>query len=121
MKSALIIEDSIVISAFMQEQIRRQRPGTEIALASTLKAGLDYVANHSPELVILDLHLPDADPRDTIGAISRLKAHGAKCIVCTAMDGVEDECRKNGADAVVQKVVGIDTQTLLDTIKLVEA
>ncbi|MGY4831414.1 ATP-binding protein [Sphaerotilaceae bacterium SBD11-9] len=56
----LYIEDNAVNAKLMRE-IMRQRPAIELVEAGTASEGLALARQRRPDLVLLDMHLPDAD------------------------------------------------------------
>ncbi len=78
----LYIEDNEV-NALLMREILRQRPLVELFLAGTVAEGLALARQHLPQLVLLDMHLPDAHGSvalDAIRADPRLQ-HTAVIIV----------------------------------------
>ncbi len=66
----LQIEDNPSNSALV-EQVLAKRPGVRLVSAGEGRAGLELARQHRPDLVLLDLHLPDL-PGDEL--LHRLKA-----------------------------------------------
>jgi CheY-like chemotaxis protein len=56
--SVLYIEDN-AINTTLVERILRARPGVTFGSAPDGRTGLDHAARHRPDLVLLDLDLPD--------------------------------------------------------------
>jgi CheY-like chemotaxis protein len=98
-RTLLLIEDNLS-NVKLVEAILKARPGVEIIPAMQGTLGLELAARHQPDLILLDLHLPDvtgkevlhrlrADPatRDipvvilsadaTPGQVKRMRAEGA--------------------------------------------
>jgi PAS domain S-box-containing protein len=57
-QSILYIEDNLSNLALV-EQVLADRPGTALITSMEGKLGLDLARQHSPDLILLDLHLPD--------------------------------------------------------------
>ncbi|HRI49223.1 MAG TPA: response regulator [Pseudomonadota bacterium] len=85
MPTLLIIEDEIDLQQVLEYNLRRA--GHEVLCASTGKAGLQLVAERSPQLILLDLMLPDisgtqvcralkAEPRTAAIPVIMLTARG---------------------------------------------
>jgi two-component system alkaline phosphatase synthesis response regulator PhoP len=67
----LIVEDEFLIAKAVRNAL--QRDGHDVTIAGTGGAGIDLVTSWRPDVVLLDLMLPDQDGRDvarTIRAIS---------------------------------------------------
>jgi CheY-like chemotaxis protein len=56
--TVLYIEDNAT-NAKLVEKILVHRPGAELRLAATGAAGIDQAEQHHPDVILLDLHLPD--------------------------------------------------------------
>lgn len=96
-------------------------PGLNAALVATLKAadyrpvsartaaeGLRWFAHYAPDLVLLDLGLPD---RDGLSIIREIRARAATPILVLSARGAEPvkvEALDLGADDFVQKPFGVD-------------
>lgn len=68
----LIADDQAVIP----EQVQRTfpRPATRVEVASTGRAGLDYIRHHPPDVILLDAGLPDRSGLDVYGQIRTIDA-----------------------------------------------
>jgi PAS domain S-box-containing protein len=69
-RKVLYIEDNVSNLALV-EQLLEERPGIELLPAKRAEEGLALAQQHSPDLILLDVHLPDLDG---CGVLSRLKA-----------------------------------------------
>ena len=63
----LVIDDEAQMRKLLE--ITLQTNGYAVTLAATAKEGLIMAANHPPELVLLDLGLPDMDGKAVVAAI----------------------------------------------------
>jgi two-component system response regulator RegX3 len=63
----LLIEDEEAISEPLAAALGRE--GFDVVLAATAAQGLDEFAAHAPDLVLLDVMLPDGDGRDVLRRI----------------------------------------------------
>ena len=70
-RSILYIEDNLSNLSLI-EQMLAERPGTALLTTMQGKVGLDLARQHSPDLILLDLHLPDLPGWDVL---SQLKAN----------------------------------------------
>jgi two-component system, OmpR family, response regulator RegX3 len=66
-RTVLLIEDEEAISEPLAAALRRE--GFEPAVAGTVAEGLELFAKRSPDLVLLDVMLPDGDGRDVLRSI----------------------------------------------------
>ena len=97
----LIIEDDHALARAVRQAL--ERDGNEVAAAERGATGLDLVRSWQPEIVLLDLSLPDADGRDlarTIRATSEVPI-----IMVTGRDEVIDRITglELGADDYITK------------------
>ncbi|MHB8397756.1 MAG: ATP-binding protein [Candidatus Limnocylindrales bacterium] len=67
----LYVEDNLS-NVRLVERILTRRPGVELITAMQASLGIELAREHRPEVILLDLHLPDAPGRDVL---ARLKGH----------------------------------------------
>jgi CheY-like chemotaxis protein len=53
------------------EQVLQERPGTELIWAETGEKGLEMAREKTPQLVLLDLDLPDIHGREVLGRLQK--------------------------------------------------
>lgn len=97
----LIIEDEIEITRAVGAALREQRPA--IVEAAAGKAGLDAVRKSHPDIIILDLGLPDLDGLEVCRKIRAIT--DAPIVVLTARHGEADTVAllNAGADDYITK------------------
>jgi two-component system, OmpR family, response regulator RegX3 len=66
-KRVLLVEDERSIAEPLADALKRE--GFEVHVAGTAAAGLETFAAHPPDLVLLDVMLPDGDGRDVLREI----------------------------------------------------
>jgi two-component system, OmpR family, KDP operon response regulator KdpE len=101
----LVVDDESQIQRFLKPSL--VAAGYEAISAQTAAAALKAFSDHSPDLIVLDLGLPDADGKDVI---SRVRASSQiPIIVLSARDQEEEKVRALdlGADDYVNKPFGI--------------
>ena len=117
----LDIEDNLS-NLRLVERVLGRRPGVRLITAMRPQLGLDLAADHRPDLVLLDLHLPDmpgetvlrrlqADPR-TAGAPVAILSAGAR-------PGLVQRLLEQGARAFLTKP--LDVRELLELLDGVAA
>jgi len=86
MKNILVIDDDPLIRKTLSTHLTKE--GFEITLAQTGEEGIQKYTESQPELVILDIRLPDIDGLETM---RRLKERdpGAAIIIITAFDDMK--------------------------------
>jgi len=107
----LIIEDNPVDLAMLQAMLRRAHGiAFDLYTAATLTAGLDLLRKECPEIVLLDLGLPDIHGLAAIQKIIDI-APAMPVVVMTAEDDEEmalDALREGAQDYLVKGKVNID-------------
>jgi two-component system response regulator MprA len=106
MTKILVIEDEEDIASFISRGLRLK--GYDVDVAGTGEGGLDSFREEEPDLVVLDLMLPDVDG---IQVCERIRAAGdAPVIMLTALDSVgkKVEGLEAGADDYVTKPFAFD-------------
>ncbi len=103
----LYIEDNIA-NLTLVERILDRYPAIELIPAMQATIGLELAREHRPDLIVLDLHLPDMPGTD---ALKRLKADhpDVPVIVLTAdaTEGVEQKLRRLGAADYLTKPLDV--------------
>lgn len=97
----LVIEDEIAITRAVGAALREQRP--EIVEATGGKSGLEAIKRSHPDLIILDLGLPDIDGLEVCRLIRAIT--DAPIVVLTARRGEADivALLNSGADDYITK------------------
>jgi DNA-binding response OmpR family regulator len=92
----LLVEDELSIAQPFSQALRRE--GFEPVLAHTARDAMRLAAEHTPDLVVLDIELPDGDGRDVARALRQLSE--VPIIMLTA--------RGTEADRIVGLELGAD-------------
>jgi two-component system response regulator AtoC len=105
--SILVVDDERLIRWSLEQQLRRE--GYSVQSAETGVEALQRIQADSPDLVLLDVRLPDADGVELLG---RLRAADPECLVImmTAHGGVDSAVRamKLGAQDYVSKPFDVE-------------
>jgi DNA-binding response OmpR family regulator len=106
MSAIVVIEDDPAIRAAVQRSMTER--GHVVSVAATAMAGLELVLQQRPDVVLLDLGLPDVEGLTVIGMIRA--ASPVPIIVVTARDDAPSIVRAldSGADDYVVKPFGAD-------------
>lgn len=97
----LIIDDEVQIRKLLE--ITLQSNDYKVSQATTAKEGLIMAANHPPELIILDLGLPDKNGQDVL---KELRAWYSKPVIILSVQSDEENIIKaldNGANDYLVK------------------
>ncbi len=104
--TVLVIEDDPSLNAVLAATL--QAAGYRPVKAGTAAEGLRWFAHYAPDIVLLDLGLPD---RDGLSVIREIRSKSAIPIVILSARGseaVKVEALDLGADDYVQKPFGVD-------------
>ncbi|RQW77168.1 MAG: response regulator [Geobacter sp.] len=104
--SIMIVEDDKVACELLATVIRRRFPRITTYLAENGRAGVEVFKQHSPEIVITDINMPEMDGIEMAGRIKSLK-NDTKLIVITAYSnpGYVDKFAQIGVDDYLSKPV----------------
>jgi len=103
--SVLLIDDDADLGKALGDYF--DRLGFEVSRAETGETGLDEFERVRPEVVILDLHLPDAGGLDVL---ERLRSRGGSVILLTGQGDIETAVRamQLGAEHFLTKPVDLN-------------
>lgn len=102
----LVIEDDPGMRRFLRNTLRVQH--YDVLEAASAEDGLRALRRDDPELVILDLGLPDRDGMDLIGAIREVSAAPILVLSSRTDEKVKVSALDLGADDYVSKPFGAD-------------
>ena len=88
----LCIEDNLQNLRLMQRLIAR-RPGVRLAHAPNGAQGLAYIREHRPQLVFLDLHLPDMHGEEVLREVRQNPATRGTAVVILSADATPAQQR----------------------------
>lgn len=102
----LVVDDECAIHRFLRPVL--QEAGCAVLEASTGKAALDLAVSRKPDVVLLDLSLPDMDGLDVLG---RLREWSSAPVIVISARGRESEKISGldrGADDYLAKPFGVE-------------
>lgn len=108
-KTVLHIEDNLS-NLRLVEQLVRQRPEVKLITAIQGRLGLELARQHRPDLILLDLNLPDMNGIDVLTALRADPATQAIPVAIVSADatpGQADRLRANGAIAYLAKPLDV--------------
>src|SRR5262249_21131412 len=114
--TVIYVEDNRSNVRLMQG-ILRQRPSIRLLHAPSGEAGLEMIKEHAPNLVLLDLHLPDISGEEVVRRMRRNAAMQdipAALATADASPGVTKRMQAAGATACLSKP--LDIQRVLELI-----
>lgn len=113
----LIIEDSIVSAMMMEATINRKKPEFEVRVRRTLAGGLEERKQFAPNIIVLDLTLPDSPNGDeTLAAISDMRKEGSCVIAVSGFHDLKGAALAAGANDFMPKTIGENIQPFIDRI-----
>ena len=108
-KSLLYIED-VVANVRLVEEILSRRPSITVLAAMQGSLGVELARQHQPDLILLDLHLPDVGGRDVLAALRETReTRDIPVVVLTADATRQEQARLEslGVTAYATKPVGV--------------
>jgi two-component system sensor histidine kinase/response regulator len=103
----LYIEDNLS-NLTLIEQMLEDQPDVELVTATQGKAGLDLARQYLPDLVLLDLHLPDLPGWEVLAELRANEATAHIPIIVISADATEEQVKRlttAGANAYLTKPV----------------
>jgi len=103
-KSILVVEDDKIVSRLIAEHIERM--GYAVQTAYTWEEAGRYLERHEPELVLMDVRLPDANGMDLLPQLAAEQT----VIVITAYGSVKDAVKamQAGVEDYLTKPISLD-------------
>lgn len=102
----LIVEDDEELGTIFAEIL--DMAGVPAELARDGREALDILAEAEPDLVILDLHLPEVSGPDVLAYIRRQQRLGNTRVIIASADVARAEQLREQVDLVLVKPVGFD-------------
>jgi two-component system NarL family response regulator len=116
----LLVDDHLVVRIGLRGLLETQADLEIVAEAAGGTAAVREFARHRPDVVLMDLRMPDLDGAQATAAI-RAKFPTARILVLTTFDTDEDIFRALEAGAVGYLLKSTDSKPLLATIRAVHA
>ena len=89
----LLIEDNLS-NVTLVERVFVQRPGVEVMTAMQGRFGLELAREHQPDLILLDLHLPDLGGDHVLQRLRDDPATASIPVVIVSADATEGQVRR---------------------------
>ncbi len=121
MRNVLLCDDDLMNRKVASKILHKE--GFYVIEAANGKEALEYLANTSVDLILMDLMMPVLDGYETIKAIKASPALAATpLIIISALSDTDSIAKAHalGVDAYVTKPYNIDTfrQTIYDTLEV---
>jgi signal transduction histidine kinase/ActR/RegA family two-component response regulator len=115
-RTVLYIED-IAENLQLVEQVLKRRPSVTLLASAFGEAGLDLAREHHPDLILLDVHLPDMTGDKVIRALQASPTTSTIPVVALSADATKHQIdRLMAAGAVAYLTKPIDVRQLLQTV-----
>jgi two-component system, chemotaxis family, CheB/CheR fusion protein len=89
-KTVLYVEDNAV-NAYLVQAIFAEHAGVQLMTATSGTAGLDFARKQPPDLILLDLNLPDMDGAEFLSKLRAVEAHAAIPVIIVSADAIDDQ------------------------------
>jgi CheY-like chemotaxis protein len=114
MKKILVADDDANIRLIFQTMLRRS--GYEVVTASSGIQALELVLGEEPDLVILDIKMPDIHGLEVLSLI-REAENDVPVIICSAFEGMKDDFVIKSSHVYDYLVKPIDLKVLNAVVK----
>jgi len=107
--TVVYIEDNLA-SLRLVQQVAARRPGVHLVHAMHGQVGLDLVSSMRPDLILLDLHLPDMSGEEVLRRLRAESANENTPIVVLSADATPGRVRRlrdTGASGYLTKPVDV--------------
>jgi signal transduction histidine kinase len=108
-RTILYVED-VVANVQLIEAVLERRPGTKLISAMQGTSGMDLAREHKPDLILLDLHLPDMDGLDVLRRLHGEEGTRDIPVVILSADATRrqlDVLLEAGATRYLTKPIGV--------------
>lgn len=115
-RRVLYVEDTLA-NIRLIEAILHARPDVSLLPAMQGRLGLELAREHLPDLILLDIHLPDLDGDEVLARLQADESTRAIPVIVLSADATETQTRRllaAGADAYLTKP--IEVGRLLETL-----
>jgi response regulator of citrate/malate metabolism len=112
MIGVLIVDDDFRVAQIHADFVARMPQMRVVGQAHTASAALDAAARHRPDLVLLDIYLPDASGLEVLRRLRRLSDHHPDVMLLTAARDMESVRAAMRAGALHYLIKPVDFGTL---------
>jgi YesN/AraC family two-component response regulator len=128
-KKVLIVDDSMLVRSGLQQALGKTGNWDEIVLAENGRAGLEKILSEKPDIVLLDVEMPEMDGLTVLQQIGRKKRAGEidKNLPVLILSGTMYENNENvrkakllGAADVLSKPEGKSSTLMIPVAELEE-
>ncbi len=103
----LLVEDNLANAQLIEAVVARHLPQARLVSAMQARLGLDLARRHRPDLVLLDLHLPDKDGDWVLGELAATLPHLPVILLTADAIAAQGDWASRGASAVLTKPIDV--------------
>lgn len=106
----LVVDDHALIREGLRRALGRHHSITIVGEAASKAEAMAQIAHHNPEVIVVDLHLPDGNGLEVIAwARSLSQKIGIVALTASRLSEHVTACMESGASAHVDKAAPLDT------------
>ena len=105
-RTILIVEDDIDLCEMMRDKLEAE--GYKVIVAYTGIEGVASINSTAPDIISLDIHLPDMNGMEILKMLKKKGKHSLPVIIVTCDDTAKTECKEYGADGFVTKPINFN-------------
>lgn len=106
----LVVDDHALIREGLRRALGRHQSITIVGEAASKAEAMAQIAHHNPEVIVVDLHLPDGNGLEVIAwARSLSQKIGIVALTASRLPEHVTACMESGASAHVDKAAPLDT------------
>ena len=115
--TVLYIEDNASNVRLLQRVLKERRPGVTLLVANSGESGLEMARAHRPDLIFLDLHLPDTHGADVLRRLGEDERTSAIPVAVLSADATQIQNRQLlAAGAIAYLTKPLDVLRLLELL-----
>lgn len=103
----LLIEDNLANAQLIEAVVARHLPEARLVSAMQARLGLDLACRHQPDLVLLDLHLPDRDGDWVLAELQAVLPRLPVILLTADAIAAQGDWQACGATAVLTKPIDV--------------
>jgi len=100
----LVVDDDPMVQQVNRDYVESVEGFHVVAMARTAREAIEYVRTHRPDLVLLDIYMPDQDGVSVLKEIRRLQFPADVIMVSAAQDAqtIQDVVRYGAVDYIIK-------------------
>lgn len=117
-KKVLLIDDDDIVNSINKVIIKHAKFAEEVVSLTTVPEAIDFLSKNDilPEIIFLDLNMPDLNGWDFMDEFSKLELQGTKVIMLTSSISLKDEQRAKATEEITAFISKPLSPELLESI-----